>query len=243
MKYQAHYKINWHDTDANRRLRPSRWIVYMQETADVHLRAFGTSLDQMRDEQGLAFLLSRITVRIYRQLYSGDEIMIETWVGEGHGLSFDRYFRVYCGGELVAEAYTLWALMNLAEKRLMRVSEFSYGFSSDEPLDKELCARVRYPALSTMEQVGERTIVYSDIDYNGHMNNTHYPDMLCDFTPDILDKKVIGFSMSFLHEASYGHTLAVYRSEKENGCFFRTVDAGGVSCLEAELLTETEEKA
>ena len=242
MKYQAHYQINWHDTDANRCLRPSRWIVYMQETADAHLRAFGTSLDRMRDEKGLAFLLSRITVRIYEQLYSGDEIDVTTWVGEGHGLSFDRYFSVHRGETLVAEAYTVWALMDLHEQKLLRVSEFSYGFSPDEPLAKELCARVRYPALNLMEYAGDRTIVYSDIDYNGHMNNTHYPDMLCDFTPDILDKRVIGFSMSFLHEAAYGHTLGVYRRQAENEYFFRTVGEGGISCLEAVLLTEASPK-
>ncbi|MBR2722675.1 MAG: hypothetical protein IKB75_07880 [Clostridia bacterium] len=238
MKFTAHYKINWHDTDANRRLRPSRWIVYMQETADAHLRAFGTSLDDMRDRQGLAFLLSRITVRIYEQLHVGDEIDVITWVCEGHGLSFDRCFTVVKDGKTVGEAFSVWGLMSLTQKRLLRTSEFSYGFPPDEAPDKALTSRVRYPQIDCMECVGERKIVYSDIDYNGHMNNTHYPDMLCDFTPDILSKQVTGFALSFLHEAAFGHTLRVYRSEREDGCCFRTLDEEGNCCLEALLLTE-----
>ncbi len=238
MKFTAHYKINWHDTDANRRLRPSRLIVYMQETADAHLRAFGPSLDEMRDRQGLAFLLSRITVQIYAQLHSGDEIDVTTWVGEGHGLTFDRSFTVTRGGELVCEAYSIWGLMNLNEKKLLKANEFSYPFSPDLPLEKGLMARVRYPQLNTMEYVGDRKIVYSDIDYNGHMNNTHYPDMLCDFTPDILSKTVVGFALSFLHEAPFGETLKIYRSNAENGFFFRTVDHTSTPCLEAVLLIE-----
>jgi hypothetical protein len=40
-----------------------------------------------------------------------------------------------------------------------------------------------------------------------------------------------------LHEATFGHTLKVYRQEKEDGFYFRTVDEDGKSCLEAVLLT------
>lgn len=238
MKFRTQYQIKWHDTDANRRLRPSQWLVYMQETADRHLKSAGMSLDDLRDDRGLAFLLSRITVKMYEQLHAYDEIEVETWVGEGHGLSFDRYFRVLRGGTVVGEAFSLWALMNIREGKLLRTSEFSYPFSPDEPLTGELCSRVRYPALSAMEQVGERRIVYSDIDYNGHMNNTKYPDMLCDFTEGIRHKSVKGMSLSFLREAAFGHTLAVYRSEVADACYFRTVDESGASCLEALLLTE-----
>ena len=94
------------------------------------------------------------------------------------------------------------------------------------------------PAINAMEQAGAREIVYSDIDYNGHMNNTHYPNMLCDFTPGICQKRVKGMSLSFLHEAAFGHTLQVFRAEREDGYAFRTVDEEGKTCLEAVLLTE-----
>ena len=48
--------------------------------------------------------------------------------------------------------------------------------------------------------------------------------------------------MLFLHEGTYGHTLKVYRQVSDGGCYFRTVDEDGVSCLEAVLLTEDDEK-
>ena len=238
MKHTEHYKIRWHDTDSNRMVRPSQLVSYMQETANAQLTANGMSLDRMRDELGLAFLLSRITVRIYEPLYTDDEIDVQTWICEGHGLHFDRCFCVLRDGKVVAEAFSDWALLNMREKKLVRAADFSYTFPPDTPLAPELSARVRYPILSGMELVGERRIVYSDIDYNHHMNNTHYPDMLCDFTPDILRRRVVGISLSFLHEAAYGHTLKVYRQEKEDGFFFRTVNEEGTTCLEAVLLTE-----
>ena len=238
MKYTAHYQITWHDTDANRILRPTQLMVYLQETANLQLKDSGVSLDELRDSRGLAFLLSKATVRIYEPLYAYDEIDVQTWVCEGHGLSYDRCFRMLRNGEVVAEAFTVWGLLDLREKRLLRANEFTYNFAPDLPLDKSFSARVRYPALAGMECVGERTIVYSDIDYNGHMNNTRYPDMLCDFTPDVLGLRVTGMSLSFLHEATYGHTLKVYRQATDGGYYFRTVDGDGKACVEAVLITE-----
>ena len=239
MKHSEFYRIKWHDTNANREARPSKLLMYMQETANAHLLANGLSLDGLRDERGLAFLLSRISMRFYQPLYTGDSIEVQTWICEGRGFSFDRCFAILRQGEVVAEAYSTWALLNLKEKRLMKNSEFSYGFPPDLPLGAELTTRVRMPAVAAMEEVGERRIVYSDIDYNLHMNNTNYPDMLCDFVPGIERRRVSAMTLSFLHEAGFEHRLRVLRSEHEGGHYFRTVDAeDGKTCLEALVLLE-----
>lgn len=239
MKFTARYTIKWHDTDANRRLTPSRLLMYMEETSNEHLVAAGMSLDELRDGRGLAFLVSRISVRIYAPLYADDEIDVQTWVCESRGLSFVRCYRVLCREKTVAEAYSVWALMDLREGRLLPATAFPYNIEPEEPLGKELSARLRMPSIDRMELAGERRIVYSDIDYNRHMNNTHYPNMLCDFTPEIENRGVVGYTLSFVHEAAYGRTLKMYRMSGEDGAyFFRAIGEDGQTCLEAALLTE-----
>ncbi|MBQ8432443.1 MAG: hypothetical protein IJX28_06125 [Clostridia bacterium] len=239
MKHTERYTIKWHDTNANREARPSKLLMYMQETANAHLLANGLSLDSLRDERGLAFLLSRIAIHFYRPLYTGDEIEVQTWICEGRGFSFDRCFVILRGGEVVAEAYSIWALLNLREKRLMKTSEFSYGFAPDLPLEAAFTTRLRMPAANEMLPAGERKIVYSDIDYNGHMNNTNYPDMLCDFVPEIHSRRVVSMTLSFLHEATYQHTLRVLRGEHAaGGYYFRTLDENDTVCLDALVLLE-----
>lgn len=238
MKFTQHYIVRWHDTDANRCLTPSNLLMYMEETSNFHLMANGMSLDELRDRHGLAFLLSRIAIRVQKQLHAGDEIDVETWICESRGLAFVRCFRVLCAGEIAAEAYSVWGLMDLNCKKLLPATAFPYHIEPDSPLDTALSARIKVPMLAKMELVGNRKIVYSDIDYNRHMNNTHYPNMLCDFVPNILGKKVVGITLSFLHEAAYGHTLQVYRAACEGDYFFRMLNEEGVSCLEAVLLTE-----
>ena len=237
MKHTEHYTVKWHDTDVNRRVRPSQILMYMQETANLQLERNMCNLDRLRDERGLAFLLTRVAIRIYHPLWTHEEIDVQTWVCDGHGLAFDRCFRILRGDEVVAEAFSVWALMELGSQKLLRRDQFSYPFPGDEPLKLDLPLRFRVPHVEEMLLAGHRSIVYSDIDYNGHMNNTRYPDMLCDFTPEICDRQITGVVLSYLHEAAFGKTLAVYRKDNGEEHLFRTVDEDGNTCLEARLLT------
>ncbi len=240
MKFSYHDTVKWHDTDANRRVRPSQILTYMQEAANLQMATYSRSSDRLRDEAGLAFLLSRISIRIYGQLHSYDPFDSETWIIDRHSAATTRCFRILREGEVMAEGVSLWALMNIREHRLVRAADFDQGFSPDDEAISlpELPVRFPVPAVQDMTLVGERHIVYSDLDYNGHMNNTRYPDMLCDFTDGILSRQVVGLTMSFLHEATFGHTLQVYRLDRGEEHLFRTVDADGATCLEARLLTE-----
>lgn len=245
MIYTKRTRVLWHDTDANRELTPSGYQKIMQETANDQLRDAKFDLDTvMRDRMRMGFLLSRIALRIYQPLHTGEEIESKTWAVEPHGLSFDRCFRLLRNGETVAEAYSAWGLMQIDERRLVRAGEVEYPLTPEEKiLPSGVPLRFKVPPTDAMEYAGERKIVYSDVDYNRHMNNTNYPNMLCDFIPGILDESVVGFSLSYLREAVYGHTLRVWRApyvgaDGARGWLFRTADEAGETCLEALLLTE-----
>jgi hypothetical protein len=58
--------------------------------------------------------------------------------------------------------------------------------------------------------------------------------MLCDFMTDMNGKRMTRVTMSFVHEAALGHTLSVFRGERDGVYYFRTVD-GEQTCLEAEV--------
>lgn len=236
MKFSQHYSIKWHDTDANRQVRPSALVTYLQETANEHLIHIGISLDDLRDQYGLAFILGSISVRAYKPLFSGDKIEVQTWTSGERGFRHHRCFRVLRDGEIVAEATTIWALINLQNGNLVKVENMPYHIEPEELITlSDLPPRLKMPQLSTMEQVGERRIAYSDIDYNGHMNNTRYPDMLCDFVPDMCNHRVTGMVLSYRKEAAFGNTLCVFSTKNENNYLICTVDEEGNICTEALL--------
>ena len=236
MIFSLNYTTRWHDTDANRTVRPTQILVFMQEASNHHIKALGHDLDKLRDEQGLAFLLSKIRLALYKPLYAFEEITVETWTTPSRGFSFNRFFKIKRGDEVIAAADTTWALISLKTGELCKVDSFDFNFEHEEPIDIGLPARFRVPKQELLELVGERKIVYSDLDYNMHMNNTRYADMLCDFMPYDKISQIKGISLSYLHEAAFGNTVKIYRADDGQKFDFRTVNENSTVCLEAEIL-------
>jgi len=242
MKWSETYRINTHDCDAEGIVRASLTLRYMQETANLQMKNQHPSNEELR-ERDMAFLLSRICMRIYVPLYAGDGITVTTWACESRGVSYNRCYRICRGNEVTAEAAAVWGLVGISDRRLIRVGEVDFGFAVDEPLD--IPTRVRIPHDRTLSLVGERQIVYSNLDVNRHMNNTNYPDMLCDFLPDMESKRVKEMSVSFANEAKFGEVLKVYTAKadddevSEEEYLFRTIRKDGLTNIEAVVKLET----
>ena len=243
MKFTYKTKTNWHDTDANRCVRPSKIVEYMQETANRQCESSGLPLDKLRDEKGLAFILGALSINIYKPLHAYEEIEVRTWCKEAKSYIFNRYFEIIRDGEKIAEAATTWVLIDLNSKTMVRASNIDFfdgKFYYDEPVDSaSLLPKPRIAKDASLFEVGKRRIVYSDIDYNMHMNNTRYPDMLCDFLDEMTSPdeayRVSALSLSYLKESSLGATLTVTRGEmSEDGLIeMRTLNDASDICLEA----------
>lgn len=235
MRFSERYPILWHDTDASRKIRPTQLLVYMQETSNHHTASLGMTLDTLRDEKKLGFILSKTRVEIHRRPTTGEIIEVETWTNPSRSFGFNRSFRVLVGEEVVAEADTLWALVGIEDRQFHRMEETGYTFEDEAPVALSLPPRFRIPNDLPLEKLGERRIVYSDLDYNMHMNNTRYADMLCDYLTLDEVEGLRGFSLSYLHEAAYGHTISVFSGDRDGTRYFRTQDEEGTTCLEAQM--------
>ncbi len=237
MIFTMQYTTSWHDTNAARQVRPSALLVYMQETSNHHMSSCGLSLDELRDKYGLAFIVSKIRLEILAPLYAFENITVQTWTSPYHALSIPRSFRILRGDEVIAAADTTWALVNINTREFVRGEDCPVlRFEHEESVSCDIPLRFKLPKGALCEKLGERKIVWSDLDYNMHMNNTHYPDMLCDFLPTESIGKIRGFLLSYVNEAAFGQTLDVMRAESDGSFFFRTLDPSGRVCLEAQVL-------
>ena len=87
--------------------------------------------------------------------------------------------------------------------------------------------------LVTSEPVMQRRVLYSDIDYNRHMNTMRYIDLVFDSMPIEVPETLLAmrFDLNFMKEARYGDNL-VLMSQKQDNTYqfaFRN-DAGEALC-------------
>ncbi len=237
MIFERKYTTTWHDTNAHRTVSPTRLLVYMQETSNHHMSAAGMSLDVLRDTHSLAFILSKMRLCIYRPLYAFEEISVETWTCPCHGFSIPRCFRIKRGGEIIAEAESTWALVDLESRGLVKGEDCTvFDFEDEAPLSLDIPVRFKVPRDTELCAVAKRRTVWSDLDYNMHMNNTIYADMLCDYIDAEHIDRVRGFLLSYVNESAFGDEMEIQRGFGENTYYFRTVNGQGKICLEAEVI-------
>ncbi|MGN1346029.1 MAG: acyl-[acyl-carrier-protein] thioesterase [Eubacteriales bacterium] len=238
MKWTGEYEVNANDVDFNNVVSVSNYLRYMQDAANREMEDDGLSYMQLF-EKGLAFVLSRIRMSFYTPVYSHERLQVQSWACESKGAQFNRCYRILRDGSIVAEAVSVWALCGVADHRLHRVNEFKFSYCTDEMLDLDLPARFRIPEDVSLRLVGERVVEYADIDLNGHMNNTKYPDILCGYIGDMRGQRVISMALSFVSEAPLHEALKIYAGSSDGVWYVRTVRENGQTNVEAEIITET----
>lgn len=209
--YTEHYTTLNHDTDAKGIVRPSCIQRYMQETANHQMRDCKPTYEELFNE-GKAFILSRMTVSYTQPIGQYENIDVQTWPSsKDRGATFTRCYIVSAEGKEVARAVGIWALVDIETKKLLRVGDCDMtSYTHAEPFEmKEMRFRVPSEAL---DNAGSFRVGYSFCDCNMHMNNTHYPDMFCNFIPNVHSATVKGYSLTYRREARLGDILDIKKS-------------------------------
>ncbi len=92
-----------------------RWV---QDVATAHWRAVARAEDIER----FVWVVTRHEIDYLRATLAGEVLALSTWVGTPKGARFDRHVEISgADGQLKARALTVWALLDKASGRVVRV--------------------------------------------------------------------------------------------------------------------------
>lgn len=182
-EYDFPLTVASYDVGADDRLRLSAVLRYQQEAGERHLAPGGMGWNDLMTH-GIAFVASRWRTQIHRLPSMGEAVTLTTWHRERKG---PRFFRCYewrdAQGALLIEGVMQFALVSVADHRLLRGAEFDVFGVEDQPHRTVSCGDPSRWTLPSMTDVDAYTVRRSDIDRNGHLNNTRYADLLTDVLP------------------------------------------------------------
>lgn len=213
MRYTKEFEVSSHDVDVNNHIKPSSLQRYMMETAMCQMRDRKPAYAELfaKDQ---AFILTRVTIEIFHQIQQFTKIQVQTWNCPAKGVTFLRCFEVYCEGELMARAHTVWGVASPSSGKLWKSTEVDISnFESEEALEMTLPTRLRFPKELEFEEVGTKTVLYGEVDMNMHMNNTYYMDVLWNYIPDIQNKELTSVCLRYHAEAPLGGELEISRGQ------------------------------
>ena len=228
-EYKMTLKVASFDTDSADRMRLSAVLRYQQEAGEQHLGPAGLGWRDLSDH-GIAFVASRWHAAIHRLPRLEETVTLTTWHRDRKG---PRFFRCYewrdAEGNLLIEGVMQFALVSVTDHRLLRGDEFMalaplpdapHGVGCADPCRFRLTDRVA---------AGSYEVRWSDIDRNGHMNNTRYADLTWDFLPAVWQARdPADVELYFAGESRQGDLLSVWVSlEGENSvCVAADTDRG-----------------
>lgn len=166
------------DVDVNSRWRASSIFLAMQEAASAQCEPYGLGLADMR-AQGLAWVLARARLSMACLPQLGQAVTLRTWPKPAQHLFFPRYYRFSVDGREVGTASFLYVQLDIATRRMAKPW---LGGNEQLTCDSEpaLPTPGNIPVLAAPAQTLTRAARYSDLDVNGHVNNTRYLDWFCD---------------------------------------------------------------
>ncbi|MBY7144798.1 acyl-ACP thioesterase [Virgibacillus sp. NKC19-3] len=208
--YKQHYPIDLRDVDFKKKLRLSTLFSHFQGVASLSSANLGAGIDDLANDYGVAWILMRIRVEITRMPEWNEDITIETWPQEPGKIEFERDFVVRDQkGIPIIRAVSVWVVMDLVERKVKRASHISLQYPSvmkERAIDYKL-KKLKSP--QGLETAYHKVIGYSDIDFNGHLNNSKYVDYILDCFPleDHKTHEVKAMEVNFNQEALPGETI------------------------------------
>lgn len=177
--YSQEFRVASYQTDLSARMKPSAILEIMQEMAGAHAEMLDVGRSKLLP-MNLAWVLTRVEVRMERYPVSGELITVETFPMPNRRVFFPRYFIFRnAEGEQIGCAGSLWVVLDITTRKMGNPAEIAAMM----PDNRDLTAPMGMPA--TVEEIegdgvqANRLPVYTDLDVNGHVNNTRYLDWCC----------------------------------------------------------------
>ncbi len=210
--HRKNYHIDLRDVDFTKKLKLSTLFSYFQDIASMAAENLGAGIETLEKKFGVAWVLTRIRVDIARNPDWNEEITIETWALEPSKVEFDRDFLVKDkNGKTIIKAVSKWVIMDIKERKLRRTELIGLQYPENKIGRAIDCKLGKLKDFGKPEKVYNKVISYSDIDFNGHLNNSKYVDYMMDCFP-VEDHKtyvVQSIDLHFNHEALPGDTITL----------------------------------
>ena len=233
--YKKEYIVSNNDVDKSFRLKVAAVFRYFQDVALLATESLGVDSISL-SKRNIDWVITRMTVEVKRLPKCDEVIYVHTYPGKDMAMLYPRYFFITdAKGEVIIKSSSIWALIDNASRKVI-VDRDVISKLPPESFDEQLPLPDKITIPENLRFIEKRTIHYGDLDFNSHMNNVRYVELLMDthdsafydshrlqsitlnYMRELKEKETI----DVLTDASIPETIAVY--SKDGLAFLGKVD-------------------
>jgi acyl-ACP thioesterase len=173
---EREFPVRSYEAGVDNRLGLPSLCNYLQEIAGLHADQLGVGIHFLQSG-GCTWMLSRLRLEIGRHVPWGEELLVRTWPSGVRGrLTATRDFiGEDRSGEEVLRGVSEWMMVNLAERKLVKLPADFAALAPEGTPQTEMPERGgKFAALGGIHSRSRILVRRSDHDFNDHVNNVHY---------------------------------------------------------------------
>ncbi len=204
--------------DRYRRIRPYAIFDVAQEAASSHIETFGLGYESMI-QKNLIWVVARNKFVIDRDISSLKNLKVKTWPQpNGRFDTLRDFYIVDDNDNICVRGRTMWCLLDLKTKRLAPMSnatiegEFYPHAAFEDKLQK-----ITIDDNDKYVLCLEHRVQPSDLDWNQHMNNARYGELVYDAMNLQENEIIYSMEIDYIAQARLGDliTVKMHRHDKE----------------------------
>jgi acyl-ACP thioesterase len=222
--YEKKILIRSEQVDMTRRLRMSDLFRLLEEASIAHTELLGCTRDKTLD-RGLLWIITRQSVEIDELPAYDDKIIVRSWQGEMQHVFFPRFYEIERAGEILVKGQALWMLMKEDDRSMVMPEDYDISIPGRPDADDMVLPAIVIPKDVETEESRRLETRFSQIDINGHMNNTRYFDVIDDMLNNNSQRASVPKAVlaNYLSELRLGDKFTLSRYVKGDTLFFEGV--------------------
>ena len=215
--FVQNFEITDNMVDCFGRLKASNILFLAQDIAGRHCNLLSVDYDTLLQKR-MFWAITRNRVQISRLPMRGETIRVETWPMPTTRVAYPRSVIAYDeNGNECFRSISLWVLMDLDKRSMILPGKSGIsvvGALRGNELDTPQGLVPRDHAIHR-----SRNVCFTDLDRNGHMNNTRYMDWIYDLLPSVFHQNhnPREFTICYLSESMEGQQLDMHWDFPDEG--------------------------
>lgn len=224
--YAKSFNLRTSDFDCYRKITPASVLDLFQTVAGEHAAELGCGFDDLF-ARSLLWVLVRTKYQVVSQPKMYQTVRVETWPLAPSRVGFQReYLMKDDEGNILIKGSSDWVVIHSEQRKIVSATDIY----PEMELLTEKCFEERLKKLPDFETVGDGLLVcpgFSQLDMNGHVNNTKYANYVLDALALNEQEEIKTLQMDYRREVQKGDVIRVYTQREGNLAIVKGVNSSG----------------
>ena len=209
MTFEKCYELRAADFDCYDRIHPSSILSLFQDVAGIHANELGIGFAALMENKTI-WVLTKVCYELVRTPRRYETVRVRTWPLPPGRVNFRREYCIErLDGTVLVQGTSEWVVVHSEKRRVLPAADV-YP-SDDYCTDTCFPGRLAKVPLFDVEDEGREVVPgFTQLDINGHINNTCYADFVMDALSPAADTAVTGLQIDYHRELMAGQRFTLH---------------------------------